>query len=84
MGLFGKEPKKDPKAQVREWSAGLRKENRALDRQIRTIKTEEAKVNIIIMILEMRPLPIPLISDKHLPYRDYFMGGKIVEVLSRA
>jgi len=44
MGLFGKEPKKDPKAQVREWSAGLRKENRQLDRQIRTIKMEEAKV----------------------------------------
>ena len=44
MGLFGKEPKKDPKAQVREWGASLRKENRQLDRQIRTIKTEEAKV----------------------------------------
>jgi len=44
MGLFGKEPKKDPKAQVREWSSSLRKEGRALDRQIRTIKTEEAKV----------------------------------------
>lgn len=44
MGLFGKTPKKDPKEQVREWSGNLRKEGRKLDRQIRTIKTEEAKV----------------------------------------
>jgi len=44
MGLFGKTPKKDPKEQVREWSSGLRKEGRKLDRQIRTIKMEEAKV----------------------------------------
>ena len=44
MGLFGKEPKKEPKEQVREWSANLRKEGRQLDRQLRTIKTEEAKV----------------------------------------
>ncbi|XP_041476613.1 charged multivesicular body protein 3-like [Lytechinus variegatus] len=44
MGLFGKEPKKDPKEQVREWSAALRKEGRLLDRQIRTISTAEAKV----------------------------------------
>lgn len=44
MGLFGREPKKDPKEQVREWSSNLRKEGRKLDRQIRTIKTEEAKI----------------------------------------
>lgn len=44
MGLFGKTPQKDPKEQVREWSSGLRKEGRKLDRQIRTIKLEEAKV----------------------------------------
>jgi len=44
MGLFGKTPKKDPKEQVREWSSDLRKEGRKLDRQIRTIKLEEAKV----------------------------------------
>jgi len=44
MGLFGKTPQKDPKEQVREWSSGLRKEGRKLDRQIRTIKMEEAKV----------------------------------------
>jgi len=44
MGLFGKTPKKDPKEQVREWSTGMRKEGRKLDRQIRTIKLEEAKV----------------------------------------
>uniref|UniRef100_T2M383 Charged multivesicular body protein 3 n=1 Tax=Hydra vulgaris TaxID=6087 RepID=T2M383_HYDVU len=44
MGLFGKTPVKDPKEQVREWSAGMRKEGRSLDRTIRTIKLEEAKV----------------------------------------
>jgi len=44
MGLFGKAPQKDPKQQVREWSASLRKEGRQLDRQIRTIKSEEAKI----------------------------------------
>jgi len=44
MGLFGKAPQKDPKQQVREWSANLRKEGRQLDRQIRTIKLEEAKI----------------------------------------
>ncbi|XP_065649442.1 charged multivesicular body protein 3 isoform X3 [Hydra vulgaris] len=44
MGLFGKTPVKDPKEQVREWSAGMRKEGRSLDRTIRTIKLEEGKV----------------------------------------
>lgn len=44
MGLFGKTPKKDPKEQVREWSSELRKEGRKLDRNIRSIKLEEAKV----------------------------------------
>lgn len=44
MGLFGKTPQKDPKEQVREWSSGVRKEGRRLDRQIRSIKMEEAKI----------------------------------------
>ncbi|XP_071477843.1 charged multivesicular body protein 3-like [Diadema antillarum] len=44
MGLFGKEPKKDPKEQVREWTTALRKEGRQLDRQIRSIETAEMKV----------------------------------------
>lgn len=44
MGLFGKEQKKDPKEQVREWNAALRKENRLLDRQIRSIQVAETKV----------------------------------------
>ncbi|XP_074643453.1 charged multivesicular body protein 3-like [Tubulanus polymorphus] len=44
MGLFGKEKQRDPKEQVREWASSLRKEDRKLDRQIRSIKLEEAKV----------------------------------------
>ena len=44
MGLFGKPPKKEPKEHVREWSANIRKEARQLDRQLRTIRTEEAKI----------------------------------------
>jgi len=44
MGLFGKTPKKDPKEEVREWTRNMHKEGRKLERQIRTIKTEEAKV----------------------------------------
>ncbi|XP_011674708.1 charged multivesicular body protein 3 [Strongylocentrotus purpuratus] len=44
MGLFGKEAKKDPKDQVREWTSALRKEGRQLDRQIRSIEVAEAKV----------------------------------------
>ncbi|XP_057307162.1 charged multivesicular body protein 3-like [Hydractinia symbiolongicarpus] len=48
MGLFGKTPQKDPKEQVREWSSSMRREGRKLDRQIRTIKTQEAKVQVSI------------------------------------
>ncbi|XP_039256410.1 charged multivesicular body protein 3-like [Styela clava] len=44
MGLFGKTPQRDPKEVVREWSAKMRKENRVLDRQIRSIQREEEKV----------------------------------------
>eukprot|EP00112_Aurelia_sp_Birch-Aquarium-sp1_P005600 Seg164.14 transcript_id=Seg164.14/GoldUCD/mRNA.D3Y31 product="Charged multivesicular body protein 3" protein_id=Seg164.14/GoldUCD/D3Y31 len=44
MGLFGKTPQKDPKEQVREMTSNVRKEGRKLDRQIRAIKMEEAKV----------------------------------------
>eukprot|EP00794_Sanderia_malayensis_P005425 gene5425-6104_t len=44
MGLFGKTPQKDPKEQVREMTSAVRKEGRKLDRQIRSIKMEEAKV----------------------------------------
>ncbi len=43
MGLFGKEPKADPKEQVREWSRKLRHEQRSLDRQINGIQREENK-----------------------------------------
>ncbi|XP_015789019.1 charged multivesicular body protein 3 isoform X2 [Tetranychus urticae] len=46
MGLFGKEPQKTPKDQVREWRSKLRKETMALDRQIRNIQREEAKVKL--------------------------------------
>ena len=41
MGLFGK--KKDPKEQAKEWKAGLRREIRGLDRQLRGIEQAEAK-----------------------------------------
>ncbi|XP_031555838.1 charged multivesicular body protein 3-like [Actinia tenebrosa] len=44
MGLFGKTPQKTPKEQVREWCGTIRKEGRVLDRQIRAIQNEEAKV----------------------------------------
>lgn len=45
MGLFGKDPPpKSPREQVREWRTCLRKEQRILDRQIRSIKIEEEKV----------------------------------------
>lgn len=45
MGLFGQTPKQTPKEQVQEWCRGLRKENRALDRQIRAIQREEEKAS---------------------------------------
>lgn len=44
MGLFGKEQKKDPRDQVREWTSALNKQSRGLDRQIRSIEREELKV----------------------------------------
>ncbi|XP_055692923.1 charged multivesicular body protein 3 [Lutzomyia longipalpis] len=44
MGLFGKSSQRDPKEQVNEWSAKLRKESHQLDRQIRGIQREEEKV----------------------------------------
>merc|ERR1719312_1371258 len=42
MGLFGKSP--DPKEQVTEWNKKLRKEGNQIERQINSIKREEAKV----------------------------------------
>merc|ERR1711910_20266 len=42
MGLFGKSP--DPKDQVTEWNKKLRKEGNQIERQINSIKREEAKV----------------------------------------
>ncbi|XP_062507821.1 charged multivesicular body protein 3-like [Corticium candelabrum] len=44
MGLFGKTKEKDPKEMVREWRSSLRKEQRVIDRQIRSIQNEENKV----------------------------------------
>ncbi|XP_074596022.1 vacuolar protein sorting 24 isoform X2 [Brevipalpus obovatus] len=44
MGLFGKDSKSNPKEQGREWISKLRKQNFQLDRQIRAIQREEAKV----------------------------------------
>ncbi|RWS14005.1 charged multivesicular body protein 3-like protein [Dinothrombium tinctorium] len=44
MGLFGKDNKKTPREQVREWNSKLRKQSMLLDRQIRSIQREEEKV----------------------------------------
>ena len=44
MGLFGKSKSRDPKEQVQEWCKKIRKEGYNLDRQINSIKREEAKV----------------------------------------
>jgi len=44
MGLFGKSKGSDPKEQVNEWCKKLRKEERALERQVTAIRREEAKV----------------------------------------
>jgi len=41
--LFGGKPKLTPKEQVREWSAGLKKEIRTLDRERAKIEREEQK-----------------------------------------
>ncbi|XP_054159157.1 charged multivesicular body protein 3-like [Oppia nitens] len=46
MGLFGKDPSKSPKEQVREWTSKLRKQQFLLDRQIRGIQREEEKVKL--------------------------------------
>jgi len=43
MGLFGKDAKKDPREQVREWQRKLRQESRSIDRQIANITREEQK-----------------------------------------
>lgn len=44
MGLFGRTPDKPPKDLINEWNQKIRKEMRAIDRQIRDIKKEEDKV----------------------------------------
>jgi len=44
MGLFGKSKGADPKEQVQEWTRKLRKEGNQLERQINSIRREEAKV----------------------------------------
>lgn len=45
MGLFGgKDPKQTSKEQVREWNSKIRKQQMLLDRQVRAIQREEAKV----------------------------------------
>lgn len=44
MGLFGRTPDKPPKDLINEWTHKIRKEMRAIDRQIRDIKKEEDKV----------------------------------------
>lgn len=48
MNLFGKRPPPDPKKFVRESSAALRKQERVLDRQIRSIQREEDKAKLSI------------------------------------
>jgi len=44
MGLFGKTKQADPKEQVNEWCKKLRKESNQLERQVNSIRREEAKV----------------------------------------
>ncbi|XP_050537265.1 charged multivesicular body protein 3 [Daktulosphaira vitifoliae] len=44
MGIFGKSTTVDPKDQVKQWTSTIRKEGYKLDRQIRGIEREEAKV----------------------------------------
>jgi len=44
MGLFGKSKGADPKEQVQEWTRKLRKEGNQLERQVNSIRREEAKV----------------------------------------
>ncbi|CAB4056040.1 VPS24 [Lepeophtheirus salmonis] len=44
MGLFGRSKSPNPKERVNEWGKKLRKEGYNLDRQIRQIQREEAKV----------------------------------------
>lgn len=46
--LFGGKPKLSPKEQVREWSSGLKKEQRGLQREITKIEREEAKTKLEI------------------------------------
>lgn len=44
MGLFGKTTQKSPKDQCREWTSKLRKQGYLLDREVRKIENEEAKI----------------------------------------
>lgn len=44
MGLFGKTVQKSPKDQCREWTGKLRKQGYLLDREVRKIENEEAKI----------------------------------------
>lgn len=44
MGLFGKTTQKSPKDQCREWTGKLRKQGYLLDREVRKIENEEAKI----------------------------------------
>lgn len=44
MGLFGKTQQKSPKDQCREWTSKLRKQGYLLDREVRKIENEEAKI----------------------------------------
>jgi len=46
MGLFGKTEPVDPRKKAREMSAGIRKEQRVLQRQIHKIETEANKVKL--------------------------------------
>ena len=46
MGLFGKTEKPDPRKKAREISAGFRKEQRGLQRQILQIEREKKKVEM--------------------------------------
>jgi charged multivesicular body protein 3 len=55
MGLFGKSPERDPKAQVTEWTRKIRKESLALDRQIRSIMREEDKIKRSIKEAAKKP-----------------------------
>jgi uncharacterized protein YggU (UPF0235/DUF167 family) len=48
MGLFGQSSRPDPKKAVTEMSGKLRRETRAMDRQIQTIEREQNKTKMEI------------------------------------